>query len=71
MIKTLRQLHNDYCQAEGLLRKEVNALYPINTVGRCNVTGLSCRVTGNSLYADQINTTLGHMSWHNFEKIRG
>lgn len=63
----LRKLERAYDKAEGKLVTLRNELYPVGTKGLCKTTGFKVTVRPGSLYADQLYTDSGHMSWRNFE----
>lgn len=67
--KELDKLHNAYNKAEYALIKKRDELFPVGTVVYSRLQpDLKATVQDGSLYADQVNTNIGHMSWWFLEK---
>ncbi len=61
-----QKLEYKYDKAAYKLRKLRDELYPVGLEGKCKILDIRVTVKDGSLYPDQINTTMGHMSPRNF-----
>lgn len=73
-IKTIEEkyrskLFREYERAAWKLVEERNREFPIGTKVSCKILSMVVTVVSGSLYPDQINTTIGHMSWCTIEKV--
>lgn len=59
----IMQLHAAYWKAESALAKSRNELFPVGSKVRSIMTNTEATIIEGSLYADQVNTTAGHMGW--------
>lgn len=70
MSNELRKLERAYDKAEGKLRALRDKLYPIGMKGTDKIHGCGLVIIPGSLYADRINTNMGHMTWRTFEPVK-
>jgi hypothetical protein len=68
MDKQTMKLFGDYDFAWFKLAQARHRLFPPGTKVKCKLTGRTAIVTEGSLYADQVNTASGHMSWRYLEE---
>ncbi len=66
-IPTIPQLFHAYDKAEYALARRRDKEFPEGT--KVIFAGMEAEVVGGSLYADQILTNYGHMSWRCAKKV--
>lgn len=68
MSKHIYKLFSNYDTAHFNLEQRRNIEFPIGTKVKCRFSDYEAVVIEGSLYADQVNTTMGHMGWRSLEK---
>ncbi len=68
MNEHIYKLFRDYDRSESKLIQRRDIEFPVGTKVYSKLTDTSATVIGGSLYADQVNTTSGHMGWRNLER---
>lgn len=63
MKNSYTKLFNAYYRAEANLENARDKEFPVGTKVYHSITGSMATVKGGSLYAHQVNTDIGHMSW--------
>lgn len=65
----LNKLFNAYDKAHWLLVNERDRRFPVGTLVRSRLNpDMVTEVADGSLYADQVNTAYGHMSWRYLDR---
>jgi len=68
MKKTIRQLHGQYHKAYANMTALRDLLFPVGMMVYNPMIDQHAIIKSGSLYADQVNTHIGHMSWYDLQK---